>query len=160
VTALKLRDKALAYASELLQTATGELDIVDGVVVTRGTSIGPSISLADIAGRVTPGSRVLGDREPGLTAEGWYNTHRLAFSYGVHVALVRIDRETGGVAIERYVVAHLAPAGRDQRAHLEHRGLLDAWLARDEAAIVAKLSEHIAATLEDLRLQFAASAAP
>ena len=105
VTALKLRDKALAYASELLQTATSELDIVDGVVVTRGTSFGPSISLADIAGRLAPGARLLGDREPGFTAEGWYNTERLAFSYGVHVALVRIDRETGGVAIERYVVA-------------------------------------------------------
>ena len=66
VTALKLRDKALAYASELLQTATSELDIVDGVVVTRGTSIGPSISLAEIAGRLAPGARLLGDREPGL----------------------------------------------------------------------------------------------
>lgn len=85
-----------------------------------------------------------------------------------HTALVRpgdrilttqvVERLT--ILAERYVVAHLAPAGRDQRAHLEHRGLLDAWLARDEAAIVAKLSEHIAATLEDLRLQFAASAAP
>jgi carbon-monoxide dehydrogenase large subunit/6-hydroxypseudooxynicotine dehydrogenase subunit gamma len=105
VTALKLRDKALAYASELLQTATGELDIVDGIVVTRGTSIGPSISLADIAVKVAPGATLLGDREPGLTAEGWYNTDRLAFSYGVHVALARIDRETGGVALERYVVA-------------------------------------------------------
>ncbi|MEA2948493.1 MAG: aerobic carbon-monoxide dehydrogenase large subunit, partial [Alphaproteobacteria bacterium] len=52
VAALALREKALAYASELLQTAAGELDIVDGTVVTRGATIGPSISLADIAGRV------------------------------------------------------------------------------------------------------------
>jgi len=126
VTALKLRDKALAYASELLQTATSELDIVDGIVVTRGTSIGPSISLAEIAGRVAPGSRLIGDREPGLTAEGWYNTDRLAFSYGVHVALVRIDRETGGVAIERYVVAQ--EVGRAVNPMLIEGQLIDGCL--------------------------------
>jgi len=84
-----------------------------------------------------------------------------------HTALVRpgdrmlttqvVERLT--ILAERYVIAHLAPAGRDQRAHLEHRGLLDSWLARDEAAIVSLLSQHIAATLDDLRLQFAASAA-
>jgi len=84
-----------------------------------------------------------------------------------HTALVRpgdrmlttqvVERLT--ILAERYVIAHLAPAGRDQRAHLEHRGLLDSWLARDEAAIVSLLSQHIAATLDDLRLQFAAFAA-
>jgi CO/xanthine dehydrogenase Mo-binding subunit len=47
----------------------------------------------------------LGDRSPGLTAEGWYNTDKLAFSYGVHIALVSIDRGTGAVSIERYIVA-------------------------------------------------------
>jgi CO/xanthine dehydrogenase Mo-binding subunit len=40
-----------------------------------------------------------------LTAEGWYNTDQLAFSYGIHVALVAVDRETGAVSIERYIVA-------------------------------------------------------
>jgi len=84
-----------------------------------------------------------------------------------HTALVRpgdrmlttqvVERLT--ILAERYVIAQLSPAGRDQRAHLEHRGLLDSWLSRDEAAIVSLLSQHIAATLEDLRSQFAASAA-
>lgn len=84
-----------------------------------------------------------------------------------HTALVRpgnrilttqvVERLT--ILAERYVVAHLAPAGRDARAHLEHRGLLDAWLARDEAAVVGMMRDHISATLEDLRVQFAAIAA-
>jgi aerobic carbon-monoxide dehydrogenase large subunit len=105
VAAHKLKDKALAYASELLQTPAGEFAIVDGVVTRRGTRIGPSISLAEIARRVAPGAKILGDRDPGLSAEGWYNTDRLAFSYGVHVAVVRVDRDTGRVTIERYVIA-------------------------------------------------------
>ncbi|MBN8965627.1 MAG: xanthine dehydrogenase family protein molybdopterin-binding subunit [Rhizobiales bacterium] len=104
-TAQNLRQKALSFASDLLQTPADRLDIQNGQVITRDAKIGASISLAEIARRVAPGSPILGDRAPGLSAEGWYNTDRLAFSYGVHVALVAVDRETGGVSIERYVIA-------------------------------------------------------
>jgi aerobic carbon-monoxide dehydrogenase large subunit len=104
VTAQKLRENVLLFASQLLQTPTANLDIKDGRVTARGGKIGASMSLAEIARRVAPGSPILGDRAPGLTAEGWYNTDQLAFSYGVHVALVAVDRETGAVSIERYVV--------------------------------------------------------
>ena len=105
VTAQKLREKVLIFASELLQTSAADLDIQNGEVIVRGGKIGASISLAEIARRVAPGSPLLGARDPGLTAEGWYHTDRLAFSYGVHVALVSIDRDTGAVSIERYIVA-------------------------------------------------------
>jgi DNA-binding GntR family transcriptional regulator len=81
-----------------------------------------------------------------------------------HVALVRpggrplttqtIERLS--ILSERYVVAHLAPAGRGSRAHREHRALLDAFLNRDGAVLTALLAEHIAATLDDLRMQFGA----
>jgi CO/xanthine dehydrogenase Mo-binding subunit len=104
-TAQKLREKVLSFASELLQTPVTSLDIRDGQVITGSGRIGASMSLAEIARRAVPGSPILGDRDPGLTAEGWYNTDRLAFSYGVHIALVSVDRETGAVLIERYVVA-------------------------------------------------------
>jgi aerobic carbon-monoxide dehydrogenase large subunit len=105
VTAQKLREKVLSFASELLQTPAANLDIDDGLVTARSGTIGASMSLAEIARRVAPGSPILGDRAPGLAAEGWYNTDKLAFSYGVHIALVAVDRGTGGVSIERYVVA-------------------------------------------------------
>lgn len=108
VTAQKLREKVLSFASDLLQTPSENLDIKDGEVVARSGQIGASISLAEIARRVAPGSPLLGDRAPGLTAEGWHNTDRMAFSYGVHIAVVAVDRETGAVSIERYVIAHEA----------------------------------------------------
>src|SRR3546814_12980786 len=38
------------------------------------------------------------------------------------------------VMSERYVIAHLQPAGREDRADLEHRQLIEAWLNRDAAA--------------------------
>jgi DNA-binding GntR family transcriptional regulator len=81
-----------------------------------------------------------------------------------HTALVRpsgrllttqlVERLT--VLSERYVIAHLQPAGREDRAHLEHRDLLDAWLAGDGATVQTLLSAHIQATLDDLRAQFSA----
>ncbi|MCT8000393.1 GntR family transcriptional regulator [Sphingomonas sanguinis] len=57
------------------------------------------------------------------------------------------------VLAERYVVQHLKPAGRETRAHKEHHELLDAWLARDEARVAGFLTDHIGATLVDLRAQ-------
>lgn len=60
------------------------------------------------------------------------------------------------ILAERYVIAHLQPAGRDARAHLEHRGLYDAWMARDGAQVEKRLKAHIQGTLTDLRTQFAA----
>ncbi len=63
------------------------------------------------------------------------------------------------VLAERYVVAHLRPAGRGDRAHVEHKLLLDAWLAGDGAAVGAMLKGHLIATIEDLRVQFAAASA-
>lgn len=80
-----------------------------------------------------------------------------------HVALVRPGGrllttqlvERLSILAERYVVAHLEPAGRETRAHREHRQLLDAFLARDAEGLQVLLTRHIGATLEDLREQFA-----
>lgn len=83
-----------------------------------------------------------------------------------HVALVR----PGGGALttqlverlaflaERYVIAHLQPAGREHRAHAEHRLLIDAWLDRDQATLRTVLHRHLESTLLDLRMEFTALA--
>lgn len=79
-----------------------------------------------------------------------------------HTALVRPGGrllttqlvERLSILSERYVVAHLQPAGRESRAHTEHQDLLDAWLARDGAKLTALLTRHIQGTLDDLRQQF------
>lgn len=80
-----------------------------------------------------------------------------------HVALVRPAGrilttqlvERLAVIAERYVVAHLEPAGRESRAHKEHKMLLDAFLARQGEQLEALLRQHIQATLDDLKDQFA-----
>jgi carbon-monoxide dehydrogenase large subunit/6-hydroxypseudooxynicotine dehydrogenase subunit gamma len=106
LAALKVREKALAMASELLQSTPEDLDIVDGEIRKTGQSSGPSIAVADIARHLLPSSRTRGDREPGLTAEGWFFTDHMNYPYGVHIAVVGVDRDTGHVRIERYLVAY------------------------------------------------------
>jgi carbon-monoxide dehydrogenase large subunit len=107
VTAMKLREKALEFASELLQAAPGDLDIEDGVVVRKGAPAGgPSITLADLAKRLTPGAKILRGREPHLAAEAFWNTDHTVFPYGIHLAVVKVDRDTGKTAVERFMVAY------------------------------------------------------
>jgi CO/xanthine dehydrogenase Mo-binding subunit len=106
VTAMMVREKALEFASELLQTPAADLDIVDGTVVRCGNKSGPSITLGEVAKRIAPGSKLLRGRPPQLAAHGWYNTDHTVFPYGVHLAVVRVDGETGQVVVERFMVAY------------------------------------------------------
>jgi carbon-monoxide dehydrogenase large subunit len=107
VAAGKVRLKALQVASELMQTPAEDLDVVDGQVVRKGAPAGsPSMSLAEIARTIAPTSRTRGNHEPGLTAEGWFFTEHMVFPYGIHAAVVRVDRETGAVEVERYLVSY------------------------------------------------------
>jgi carbon-monoxide dehydrogenase large subunit/6-hydroxypseudooxynicotine dehydrogenase subunit gamma len=105
-TAIALRAKALQYASELLQTPAEQLDIVDGVVRRTGAGGGPSIKLGEIAARVKPGAELLHGREPGLSAEAWFHTDHTVFPYGAQFAVVRVDRDTGHVTVERLMIAY------------------------------------------------------
>jgi carbon-monoxide dehydrogenase large subunit len=106
IAALNVRKKALEVAGELLQTTPDLLDIAEGEVVRRDRSGGPSISLGKIAQNLVPTSKMLNGRDPGLSAEGWFKTAHQVYPYGSHVAVVRVDRDTGGVEVERYCIAY------------------------------------------------------
>lgn len=78
-----------------------------------------------------------------------------------HMAVVRPGKrfltsqlvERLHIMAERYVRKHLEPAGRQDRAHLEHAVMLEAWLARDADRVRALVAGHIGGTLEDLKRQ-------
>ncbi len=107
VAALNLRKKALDCAAELLQAPAEALTIRDGEVMRCDRDGGPSIGLGQIARQLAPGARTLGDGDaPGLSAEGWFKTAHQVYPYGSHVAVVRVDRDTGGVHVERYFIAY------------------------------------------------------
>ena len=102
----EVRAKALALAAALLQKSADQLNIIDGNVVTRDGTAGPSITLADIARALEPTSKLRGECEPGLAADGWFYADHMNYPYGVHMAVVGVDCDTGGVTVERYLVAY------------------------------------------------------
>ena len=95
LAATKLREKALLHAAEMMQARALELDIVNGRIIRTGDS-GPSMALGDLV-------KSLPD---GLTAVDTFQSTHMVYPYGVHIAAVRVDRETGGVTVERYMVAY------------------------------------------------------
>ena len=54
---------------------------------------------------------------------------------------------------ERYVVRHLAPHGRVERAAAEHAALFRTWASGDTAHARELTARHITATLDDLRAE-------
>jgi carbon-monoxide dehydrogenase large subunit len=106
IAALNVRRKALDMAAELLQTTPDALDIAGGEVLRKDGKPGPSISLGAIAQNLGPTAKARGERTPGLCAEGWFTTEHQVYPYGSHVAVVHVDRETGGATVERYCIAY------------------------------------------------------
>jgi CO/xanthine dehydrogenase Mo-binding subunit len=106
VTALKVREKALSVAAELLQAPTEALDIVDGVVIVADNPSGPSVTLGGVAQALEPESKARGARTPYLSAEEWFYTDHQTYSYGIQFAVVAVDGETGAVKIERFFIAY------------------------------------------------------
>lgn len=100
VTATRLRAKAIEAAATLMQVPPEALDIVDGQVVRKDSADAISMDLAEVAKSAASGGGA------GLTAEGWFETDHMNYPYGVHIAVVKVDRETGGVTVERYLAAY------------------------------------------------------
>jgi CO/xanthine dehydrogenase Mo-binding subunit len=105
VAAANVRALALDAASRLMQTPRDQLTISDGHVVRKDAPQGPSVSLGEIARKLAPGSTLVDRPVAGLAAEGWFVTEHMNYPYGVHIAVVRVDRDTGEVAVERYLAA-------------------------------------------------------
>jgi carbon-monoxide dehydrogenase large subunit/6-hydroxypseudooxynicotine dehydrogenase subunit gamma len=106
IAAGKVRAIALETAAQLMQTSAAELTITDGRVHLTGAPAGASLELGEIARKLASGSKLLNGRDPGLAAEGWFHTDHMVYPYGVHVAVVAIDKETGGVRVEKYLIAY------------------------------------------------------
>lgn len=105
--ALALRDLALDTAAALLQTPRERLTVEDGIVCVTDRPGGPTLPLGDVARALAPGMPLSRDRAaPGLTTEGWFHSDHMAYPYGVHCAQVSLDRGTGAVNVEHYLIAY------------------------------------------------------
>jgi CO/xanthine dehydrogenase Mo-binding subunit len=94
MASVKLRDAMLGAAAELMQTSPDLLDIVGDEIVRTGGP-GTTMKLAALATA----------RPDAMTAEGEFKSSHMVYPYGAHVVQLKLDTETGAVAIERYLVA-------------------------------------------------------
>ncbi len=104
--AAKVRAKAAQVAAHLLEALTEDIVVADGRFSVRG-SPDRGLTWREIAAAAyaPAGVGLPPGFEPGLEAASTYDPPAAAFSNGAHVAMVEVDRETGQVAILRYVIA-------------------------------------------------------
>jgi aerobic carbon-monoxide dehydrogenase large subunit len=101
ITAEQVRDKAKRIAAEALEVSFDDIEIGSGGFSARGVA-DKSITLAQIAGRAYGGAVPEGD-EPGLEATRFFKPADSVFPFGVHIAVVEIDRDTGRVELQKFV---------------------------------------------------------
>jgi aerobic carbon-monoxide dehydrogenase large subunit len=99
----KAKDKLIRLASGALEIDAADLLLRDGKVVVRGAPE-RSLSFSELAALALPGSALKSGLTPGISEEDFFATDKRPFPYGVHVAVVEVDRETGLVKILDYLV--------------------------------------------------------
>ena len=87
----------------------GIVDVVrTGIVFENGTFRAPGVTNREIgwpelAGEAYVAKNLPAGLEPGLEASSFYEPQNFTFPFGTHIVAVDIDRDTGQVAITKYV---------------------------------------------------------
>ena len=100
----KVKDKLFRIASAALEIDPEDLTLHGGKVCVRGAPE-RSLSYAEIAQLALPGAALKRGFDPGLSEESFFASDQRPFPYGVHVAVVEVDRETGTVKVLDYLIA-------------------------------------------------------
>jgi len=98
-------EKARRVAAELLEADPADIEAREGRLVVVGVP-GAGVSLADVAAACDPVSSARRGEEPGLGAQRAFADAPMTYPYGVHLAQVELDPDTGGVAATRYFVGY------------------------------------------------------
>jgi carbon-monoxide dehydrogenase large subunit len=99
----KVKDKLLRLASAAMEIDAADLALRDGRIVAKGAPE-RSLGFADLARLALPGPALKSGIAPGISEEDFFATDKRPFPYGVHVAAVEVDRETGMVKILDYLI--------------------------------------------------------
>ena len=92
---LVVRDRARDLVADMLEASAGDIRIHDGRFTVAGEPA-HAVSLADVAAFAA-------ERGVTLAAEETYSPHAQTFPYGVHVAVVVVDLQTGDVDLRTMV---------------------------------------------------------
>jgi len=107
LAARKIREKLLVIAGEVLEAAPDDIVLEDGNAKVSGTD--RSVAIATLARAAYHQTHRFKGMTPGLSENAHYDPPG-TFSNACHVAIVEVDVETGGVAIEKFLAVE--DAGR------------------------------------------------
>lgn len=103
IASLRLREKVLAVAGELLEASPDDLELVDGHARVKGVA-DTGITLEEIAEAAAPGprSRVPDGMDPGLETQYYFVPPTVTWASGMQAAVVEVDEDTGFVTLLDY----------------------------------------------------------
>jgi aerobic carbon-monoxide dehydrogenase large subunit len=104
--ATAVRERAVQLAARMLEAGEEDLEVRDGSIGVRGDPHA-RVTLAAVARAAEPAAGYLAAGESaGLSARRRFEVARMTYPYGVHAAVVELDRGTGRVRVLRYLVAY------------------------------------------------------
>ncbi|MGQ0570284.1 MAG: xanthine dehydrogenase family protein molybdopterin-binding subunit [Armatimonadota bacterium] len=100
-----LRSKILRMGAHMLEAREEDVELVDGRCVVRGTP-DRAVTIAQVGREAYRGQSIPDRTDPGMEAQYTYHPDNWAFPYGVHIAMVEVDRGTGAVGFLGYWIVH------------------------------------------------------
>jgi len=98
----KLKQKLLSLAAEQMGVAAATLELREGKIYCLNTEAAP-LALDEIVSRVRH-SGTLNQGLPELEETAYFHSSQMTYSYGVHLAHVAVDAETGVMEVLKYLV--------------------------------------------------------
>ncbi len=97
--AAELKEKIKKFGAMLLETE--DVSYANGGCVDNKT--GKSVPLAQIAAASYRAMKLPPNTEPGLVATHFWEPPNFTFPFGAHIVVTEVDRDTGAIALKRYV---------------------------------------------------------
>jgi carbon-monoxide dehydrogenase large subunit len=97
----RVRDKVVRIAADMLEAAVEDIEIGPEGISVRGVP-DRTTTLAAVADRAYS-DKLPDSIEPGLEAARFFKPPGETFPFGMHLAVVEIDRDTGQVRLARYL---------------------------------------------------------
>ncbi len=97
----KIIEKGKKIAAHKLEVSANDIEFSSGKFTVKGTN--KSVAFGDVALTAYVPHVYPKDLEPGLDFSSFYDPVNFTFPFGCHIAVVEVDKDTGGVTLARFV---------------------------------------------------------
>jgi aerobic carbon-monoxide dehydrogenase large subunit len=98
----RVLDKARRIAAHLLEATVDDVEVVDGAFAVAGAP-SRNVSWREVAAAAHDLKKLPAGETPGLEEREAYDPGRELWPFGTHLAVVRVDQDTGAVHVDRIV---------------------------------------------------------